>query len=166
MDILRLIDKVILNALKTVTIAAFIMLTLLVTANVVVRFVPLVSLHWFDEIIELLFTALVFYGAAALWISQGHIAVGSWIENSIRNVRLKHFYRLLIELMVLGFVLIFLFYSTRLTTLARDVTNVFAIPKSFLYSCLPISGVIMAAYSVRNIIVEVICWARPKEGNN
>lgn len=160
MHTLQLIDKAILTALKIVTIVSFSLLTLLVTANIIVRFVPVFSLHWFDEIIELLFTSLVFYGAAALWILQGHIAVGGWIENSLRNVRLKHVYRLIIELMVMFFVLIFLFYSIRLTVLAQDVTNVFAIPKSILYSCLPVSGMIMAVYSLKNIIVEIVSIAR------
>jgi TRAP-type C4-dicarboxylate transport system permease small subunit len=40
--------------------------------------------------------------------------------------------------------------------LARDVTNVFAIPKRVLYSCLPVSGAIMMLYSIRNIAVEMI----------
>jgi TRAP-type C4-dicarboxylate transport system permease small subunit len=44
----------------------------------------------------------------------------------------------------------------RLTALARDVTNVFAIPKSVLYSCMPVAGAIMILYSIRNIAVEII----------
>ncbi len=71
MNSLKWIDKVILNTLKAMTITGFVFLTLLISANVFVRFVPIVSLHWFDEIIELIYAYLVFYGAAALWISQG-----------------------------------------------------------------------------------------------
>jgi TRAP-type C4-dicarboxylate transport system permease small subunit len=61
-----------------------------------------------------------------------------------------------IELLVLCFALIFFYYSLRLTMLARDVTNVFAIPKRVLYSCLPVSGAIMVLYSIRNMAVEII----------
>ena len=131
-------------------------LTLLISANVFVRFFPIVSLHWFDEIIELLYAYLVFYGAAALWISREHFGVGDWIEKRIGNIRMRHVYRLVIELLVLCFVVIFFYYSLRLTLLARDVTNVFAIPKRVLYSCLPISGFIMILYSIRNVTVEII----------
>ena len=154
----------ILIALKVVTIVSFIFLTILITANVIVRFFPVVSLHWFDEIIELLYAYLVFYGAAALWILRGHISVGDWIEKSIGNRRLRHLYRMFIELMVLGFAVVFFYYSLRLTILALDVTNVFAIPKRVLYACMPVAGVLMVIYSLRNIAVEIIRIGNPKEG--
>ena len=79
MDVLKQIDRIVFSVLKIVTIVSFICLTILVTANVFVRFVPVMSLHWFDEIVELLFAYLVFYGSAALWINREHFSVGDWI---------------------------------------------------------------------------------------
>jgi TRAP-type C4-dicarboxylate transport system permease small subunit len=168
MNSLKWIDKVILNTLKAMTITGFVFLTLLISANVFVRFVPVASLHWFDEIIELLYAYLIFYGAAALWISHEHFGVGDWIEKRIKNIRMRYGYRMIIELFVIGFVVIFFYYSLRLTVLARDVTNVFAIPKRVLYSCLPVSGAIMIIYSIRNITVEMIGMikSRREEGKN
>jgi TRAP-type C4-dicarboxylate transport system permease small subunit len=156
MGLLKRIDKVILKTLMAVTITIFVFLTILISANVFVRFFPIVSLHWFDEIIELLYAYLVFYGSAALWISHEHFGVGDWIEKRIKNIRIRSVYKIVIELLVLCFVVIFFYYSLRLTLLARDVTNVFAIPKRVLYSCLPISGVIMILYSIRDLTVEII----------
>jgi TRAP-type C4-dicarboxylate transport system permease small subunit len=164
MNSLVFIDRLVLNALKVVTIVSFVFLTILITANVIVRFFPVVSLHWFDEIIELLYAYLVFYGAAALWILRGHISVGDWIEKSIINPRLRHLYRMFIELMVLAFAAVFFYYSLRLTILALDVTNVFAIPKRVLYSCMPVAGALMVIYSLRNIAVEIIRIGKPTEG--
>jgi TRAP-type C4-dicarboxylate transport system permease small subunit len=168
MNLLKWIDKVILNTLKAMTITGFVFLTLLISANVFVRFVPIASLHWFDEIIELLYAYLIFYGAAALWISHEHFGVGDWIEKRIKNIRMRYGYRMIIELFVICFVAIFFYYSLRLTVLARDVTNVFAIPKRVLYSCLPVSGAIMIIYSIRNITVEIIGMmkSRREEGKN
>jgi TRAP-type C4-dicarboxylate transport system permease small subunit len=162
MGSLKSMDKVILKTLKVVTITSFVFLTLLISANVFVRFFPVVSLHWFDEIIELLYAYLVFYGAAALWISHEHFGVGDWIEKRIRNIRMRHVYRLVIELLVLCFVVIFIYYSLQLTILARDVTNVFAIPKRVLYSCLPVSGFIMIIYSIRNVTLEIVGIMKPQ----
>jgi TRAP-type C4-dicarboxylate transport system permease small subunit len=161
---LKLIDKVILATLKTITITSFVFLTILISANVFVRFVPIASLHWFDEIIELLYAYLVFYGAAALWISHEHFGVGDWIEKRIKNIRMRYVYRMIIELLVICFALIYFYYSLRLTLLAQDVTNVFAIPKKVLYSCLPFSGGIMIIYSIRNIAVEMIGIIRSQQG--
>ena len=93
----------ILNALKVVTIASFVFLTILITANVFVRFFPVVSLHWFDEIIELLYAYLVFYGAAALWILRGHISVGDWISGRLfKGETALRAYRLVLELLGLA----------------------------------------------------------------
>lgn len=155
-NVLRIVDRFVLALLKAFTILCFILLTVLISANVFVRFFPVVSLHWFDEIIELLYAYLVFYGAAALWITREHFSVGDWISGRlIRNPKAIRVYRLVLECLVLVFALIFLYYSLRLTDMAMDVTNVFAIPKKILYSCMPISGLIMAVYSLRNIALEI-----------
>jgi TRAP-type C4-dicarboxylate transport system permease small subunit len=163
-SLLKRMDRVILGTLKVITITSFVILTILISANVFVRFVPIASLHWFDEIIELVYAYLVFYGAAALWITRGHISVGDWIEERIiKNVRTRYFYRMTLELLVLFFTVIFFYYSLRLTILALDVTNVFAIPKRILYSCLPISGAIMVIYTLRNIVVELACMTKTRQ---
>jgi TRAP-type C4-dicarboxylate transport system permease small subunit len=157
MDLLRWFDRLMMQSLRVLTIACFVILTLLVSANVFVRFFPVASLHWFDEIIELLYAYFVFYGAAALWISREHFSVGDWIgSRMIKNAPGRHLYRMVLELIVLLFALIFFYYSLRLTALAQDVTNVFAIPKRVLYSCMPVAGAIMIIYSIRNIAVEII----------
>jgi len=163
MGLLKSIDRVVLKALMAVTITLFFFLTILISANVFVRFFPIVSLHWFDEIIELLYAYLVFYGAAALWITHDHFGVGDWIEKRIKNVGARSAYKIIIELLVLCFVVVFFYYSLQLTLLARDVTNVFAIPKRVLYSCLPISGAIMLLYSIRDLTVAIIDLMKPPQ---
>jgi TRAP-type C4-dicarboxylate transport system permease small subunit len=165
LNVLRGVDRFVLALLKAFTILCFILLTILISANVFVRFFPVVSLHWFDEIIELLYAYLVFYGAAALWITREHFSVGDWISGRlIRNPKAIRVYRLALECLVLVFALIFFYYSRRLTDMAMDVTNVFAIPKKILYSCMPISGLIMTVYSLRNIALEIAGLAGIKTG--
>jgi TRAP-type transport system small permease protein len=156
LNILQGVDRFVLALLKAFAILCFILLTILISANVFVRFVPVISLHWFDEIIELLYAYMIFYGAAALWITREHISVGDWMSGRlIKSPKAIRIYRLILECLVLTFALIFLFYSRRLTDMALDVTNVFAIPKKVLYSCMPISGLVMVVYSLRNIAMEI-----------
>ena len=165
LNVLRGVDRFVLALLKAFTILCFILLTVLISANVFVRFFPVVSLHWFDEIIELLYAYLVFYGAAALWITREHFSVGDWISGRlIRSPKAIRVYRLVLECIVLVFALIFFYYSQRLADMAMDVTNVFAIPKKILYSCMPISGLVMAVYSLRNIALEIAGLAGIKTG--
>jgi len=166
MNILIKMDRIVFAALKVLTIVLFILLSLLITANVVVRFVPVVSLHWFDEIVEMLYAYLIFYGAAVLWITREHFSIGDWIGTRVlKGSRARYVYRAVVEVLVLIFTIIFFYYSLRLTVLALDVTNVFAIPKRILYSCMPVAGAIMLIYSIRNIVVEVIRIGKPREGD-
>lgn len=166
MIFLKWMDQFILQMFKALTMACFVALTILVSANVFVRFFPVASLHWFDEIIELLYAYLVFYGAAALWITREHFSVGDWIGGRvIKDERARHCYRLVLEVLVLIFSLVFCFYSFKLTAMARDVTNVFAIPKSVLYSCMPIAGAVMVVYSIRNIIGEMVALISKRTDN-
>jgi TRAP-type C4-dicarboxylate transport system permease small subunit len=163
MNVLKTIDRIVLAVLKALTITLFLLLSLLVGANVLVRFVPVVSLHWFDEIVEMLYAGLVFYGAAALWITRGHFSLGDWIGSTVlKGSKARCWYRAALEVMALVFAAVFFYYSLRLTILAQDLTNVFAIPKRVLYSCMPVAGAVMIVYSIRNIILEITPLVRRK----
>jgi TRAP-type C4-dicarboxylate transport system permease small subunit len=169
LNALKTIDRTVLLILKVLTIIFFVLLSLLVSASVFVRFVPVFSMHWFDEIVEMLYAYMVFYGAAALWITREHFSVGDWIGPMVlKGSRIRCFYRAVLEVLVLIFTGVFFYYSLQLTLLARDVTNVFAIPKRILYSCLPASGFIMILYSIRNIALEMIGLMKsgPEEGSS
>jgi TRAP-type transport system small permease protein len=164
------VDAIVLKALKIISVTMFFGLTLLLTANIVVRYAAVAlqssgimvpSLHWFDEIIEFMYSGLVFYGAAGLWIYREHFCVGDWISPLIRNPRVKNFYKLIIELLSLVFILIFFIYSLKLTLESQDLTNAFQIRKSFLYMCMPISSAIMVLYSVKYLFLEIIGLINP-----
>jgi TRAP-type C4-dicarboxylate transport system permease small subunit len=122
--------------------------------NIINSIVTINSFYWFDEIIELSFAALVFYGAAGLWCSKLHFSVGDWISPRIKNVRMKHFYKLLILLISATFMAILFWYSLKLTLRTHQVTTAFQIKQWILYSCIPISSLIMLIYSIVDVIVE------------
>jgi TRAP-type C4-dicarboxylate transport system permease small subunit len=152
-------DRILAAALKWLTIALFTALLLILTANIVLRFLPavarVVSLNWFDEIVELLYAALVFYGAAAVWMNHGHFSVGDWISKRIPSERGRRVYRLLLEMGCLAFAAIFFAYSLELTMKAQELTPVFGISKKVHYSCMPVSAAIMIVYSAKNALVEL-----------
>jgi TRAP-type C4-dicarboxylate transport system permease small subunit len=159
--ILKKIDGAITFALKVITITLFVALTLIITANILLRYFPFTSLHWMDEIVEMCFAGLVFYGAAAVWMAKGHFSVGDWISKFIKKERAKLAYLLILEIICLAFAAIFLKYSFDITRKTMEVTAVFQIPKKVLYSCMPISSLIMVAYSIVNVIVLIAKIANP-----
>ncbi|MEG3754141.1 TRAP transporter small permease [Psychromonas arctica] len=123
------------------------------TANFIQSVITINSFYWFDEIIELSFAALVFYGAAGLWCAKLHFSVGDWITPRISNVRLQNLYKLLILLISAIFMAILFWYSLKLTLRTNQVTTAFQIKQWVLYSCVPISSLIMLIYSIVDVIV-------------
>ncbi len=154
-QIFHALDKGLMLTLKWVCIALFAAITVILTLNIIVRFVPIMSMHWFDEILELLYGALIFYGAAAVWVNHGHFSVGDWLSKRIKSVYLRFIYRLLVELTSLIFIAIFFKYAIDLTMQTEEQTTAFALSKKWLYACMPITGGIMIVYSVKNMVIEL-----------
>ena len=158
---LNRIDKALMLVLEWVCIALFAAITFILTLNIVVRFFPFMSMHWFDEILELLYGALVFYGAAAVWVTHSHFSVGDWISKYLRSVRARFIYRLLVEVMSLVFIAIFFWYALELLLQTEERTTAFAMSKKWLYACMPITGGIMVLYTLKNMYLELAAIVNP-----
>jgi TRAP-type C4-dicarboxylate transport system permease small subunit len=154
-------DKGLTLVLEWICITLFAAITAIMTLNIVVRFVPIMSMHWFDEILELLYGALIFYGAAAVWVAHGHFSVGDWISKLLTNVWSRFAYRLLVEAMSLIFIAIFFKYSLELTINTEEQTTAFALSRRWLYACMPITGGIMVLYSIKNMYFALSRIIRP-----
>jgi TRAP-type transport system small permease protein len=155
------IDKIVTAVIKWMTIVLFSVLTLLITANILLRVFPITSLHWTDEITEFCFAWMVFFGAAGVWMIKGHFSVGDWIGKVVKGERARNACRLALELITLLFALVFFKYSLDLTIRAYEVTSVFQIPKKIIYSCMPASTLIMVFYSIVFVARNVIGIASP-----
>jgi TRAP-type C4-dicarboxylate transport system permease small subunit len=156
-------DRALTIVLEAVCIVLFAGITAILTLNIVVRFVPVMSMHWFDEILELMYGALVFYGAAAVWVVRGHFSVGDWISKFLPGMRARFIYRFFVEFASLVFIVIFFKYSLDLTLHTEEATTAFAMSKKWLYACMPISGGIMVIYSLKNMCVELDAILHPDQ---
>lgn len=168
--ILRLISMTIFSALGLLLVANVLLrltndlINYLTTkgyeniAEVIKNLLPVTSFHWFDEIVELSFAALVFYGAAALWGAKLHFSVGDWITPRLPNQKLRALYKMFVYLICVVFMGILFWFSMRLTLRSTELTTVFQIKKSILYSCMPISALIMLIYSIFDFLGAVRCF--------
>lgn len=161
------LDRVLVYTLRSICVCCFILLLLLLTGNVFVRYVPVAAFYWFDEVVEWMFAWMVFLGAAALWARNDHFRL-EWIHEKIKGTAAGHLFSIFIEIVSLLFVAIFFYEALRLTTLARDWTPVFNVSRRYLYVCMPISGLIMVVYSIKNIWQEVdaFCQQRKRAGTD
>lgn len=138
------------RVMRWVTMACLAALFLLLGGIVVVRFLPVTSMAWADEIIEMAFAWLVFLGAAALWRDRGHFRVDlvpGWLAGSRAGRALE----ILLDVLALGFFLLFTYESAVLTRAANDRSPTLELPKILWYIILPVSGAIMVGYSVRDV---------------
>lgn len=155
LGLLARLDRALLLVLEVICIALFAAITVILTLNIVVRFVPVMSMHWFDEILEMLYGALIFYGAAAVWVAHEHFSVGDWLSKYLPGTRARLLYRFLVEACSVVFIAVFFWYSLQLTLQTSEHTTAFAIPKAWLYACMPITGAIMLVYSLKNMVLEL-----------
>lgn len=152
-------DTLLVQTLRFICICCFVLLLLLLSGNVFVRYFPVTAFYWFDEVVEWLFAWMVFFGAAALWARDEHFKL-DWLGQKLAGSTAGHLLACLLELLSLVFLVIFFYQASRLTSLAKDWTPVFNVPRRCLYICMPLSGAVMVGYSIRNMARELLLLAR------
>ena len=156
-------DRALLLVLRSICVCCFSILLLLLAGNVFVRYFPVAAFYWFDEVVEWMFAWMVFFGAAALWARNEHFRL-EWINEKLKGKPAGHLVAAALELISLSFIFIFFYQSLQLTVLAKDWTPVFNVPRRCLYGCMPLSGLIMVVYSIRNILRETGAFWKHRKG--
>lgn len=126
-------------------------LWIIVTAIVLFRFLPIFSMGWTDEIVELLFAWMVFIGAAELCRQRKHFTV-DLIPNMIAGTRTGHVLGIVIQVLALAFLLVFTYEGALLAIQATDRSPIFEYPKTLWYLSIPVPGIIMVGYTVRDLV--------------
>jgi TRAP-type transport system small permease protein len=149
-NLLQKLDGLTGTVLRTIAIACFIGLFAILAGNVLSRFLGLFSMSWFDEIVELLFAWLVFLGAAALWRDHDHFRV-DWIDGKIRSKTLARLFNTLLIVISLAFLGLMTWHGYQLTIKSQALTPIVQFSVSYLYASIPIAGIFMCAYSLRDL---------------
>jgi len=129
-------------------------LLILLAGVVFVRFVPITSLGWSDEIVEWAFAWMVFMGAAVLWRDNEHFRV-LWLPNKLNGRTSGNILALVVEALSIAFLVVMTYYGMKLTVAAHDRSPILELPRHIWYSCIPLAGIIMIAYSIRNVVGNV-----------
>ncbi len=151
MSALAQFDRSLMSILRRLTLACFVTLLILLAGVVFVRFVPITSLGWSDEIVEWAFAWMVFMGAAALWRDNEHFRV-QWLPNKLNGRVLGKVLALVVEALSITFLAIMTYYGMKLTVVAHDRSPILELPRHIWYFCIPLAGMIMIAYSIRNVV--------------
>jgi TRAP-type C4-dicarboxylate transport system permease small subunit len=137
--------------LKWGSIGCLIALLFFVAAGVFVRFVPISSMGWGDEIIELAFAWMVFLGATALWRERSHFRVDV-LPEKLAGSKIGLLLEIFLSVLAFIFLLIFTYEGGILSIRATDRSPILEITRTFFYMVMPISGAIMVGYTIRDLI--------------
>jgi TRAP-type C4-dicarboxylate transport system permease small subunit len=144
------VERSLAEAMRVACIAAFAVLIVLVTTLILIRFAPLFSLGWADEIVELAFAWMTFLGAAVLCRSRSHFRV-DLIPTMLFGTRAGQSLEIGLSLMSLLFFLVFTYEGAVLTLRTTMPSPILAWPKALWYMIMPIAGFIMIGYTLRDL---------------
>jgi TRAP-type C4-dicarboxylate transport system permease small subunit len=141
-------DRVLEAVLRWMSIVCMFILVVLVCALVFIRFFPVFSMGWADEVVELAFAWMVFMGTAAVWRSNEHITI-DFIPQALAGTGAGRALHAISGLMTLGFLAVFTWQGWFLTFQSTSNTSpMLTLPKPLWYAAIPASGVLMIGYTV------------------
>jgi TRAP-type C4-dicarboxylate transport system permease small subunit len=150
-DIFKRAEQTLAEFMKWGSIVCLIGLLLFVSAGVFVRFVPISSMGWADEIIEFAFAWMIFLGAAVLWRARTHFHV-EVLPERLAGKKSGRMLEILLSLCALVFLLVFTYEGGLIAIRATDRSPILEFPRTLWYMILPISGAIMIGYTIRDLV--------------
>ena len=87
MKILNYIENHVFRFLSGISIVALLSILFLILINVFGRYFELYTLSWINEVIEIIFSWMVFMGAAALWMKHDHFRV-DYLSKKLAHTKL------------------------------------------------------------------------------
>ncbi len=145
-------DRLLAAALRWGSVLCLVFLLVLLAAGVLVRFVPLFSLGWADEVVELAFAWMVFLGTAALWREDAHIAV-TFLSDLLSGTPGGRLLEGLVTLLALGFLVTLTWEGWLLAGQAvGNRTPILEWPKPLWYVSIPVAGIVMLGHTLRRAI--------------
>ncbi len=144
-------DQRLRSFLKWTSVGCLIALFLLIAAGVFVRFVPISSMGWADEVIELAFAWMVFLGASFLWRRRAHFRV-EVLPETLGSSKAGVFLQIILQLISLSFFLLFTWQGWLLTWRSVDHSPILDWPRSLWFIIIPLTGALILGFIISDLI--------------
>lgn len=148
--LLSVIDQLVEKFLRWGSIISLLSLLVLVAGNVFVRFIPVISMGWADEIVEFFFAWMIFLCTAAIWRNRSHFRV-ELIPNRLTAQKKERILEVILALLALIFFFVFTYEGWKLSAQATDRSPIMEWPRYLWYFVLPLSGGIIIVYTFRDL---------------
>jgi len=140
--------------LRIFTLLTFASICGLVSLGVVNRFVPMGSMGWSDEIVELLLVWTLFIGSAEIWRQGLHFRVDI-VPNLLHGRTSGKVLDVVLLVLSLVFLAAFTYQAWELTMQASDSSPIFQLSRRFWYAPMPIAGAIMCIVTLVNLAIRL-----------
>ncbi len=154
LDLLRKLEAAV-NAIATaISGAAFVGVVLLISTNVVSRYLFRVSFAWAEEISYLLFNWTVFFGITVLYRREGLIAIDVLVDKLPERIRRP--IMILNYLLVLAICVGLVYWGYAFSVLAWNRKSAYLrIPYFYYDISIPLAFAILAAYALKFLILTL-----------
>ena len=75
-----------------------------------------------------------------------------WLPHRLEGRRAGKYLAILVEILSIFFMVVLTYYGIWLMISAHDRSPILELPRHLWYLCIPLAGVIMIAYSLRNLV--------------
>ena len=149
-----LFEKIVVRALRTLSILMFVVMIAVVFAQVILRYFFGMPLAWSDELSRLLLVWVSFMGVTLVHYSDaGHPAV-TFLVDKLPNAPREVVDAVLNVLLIVGFAAIFKASLEYTVTNHRFVSAVLHYPNSVKYAVVPLSMALMVIKSLERTVVD------------
>jgi TRAP-type C4-dicarboxylate transport system permease small subunit len=140
--------------LFTISITAIGLMMLIIFMQVITRYIFGFTFSWSEELSRFLFVWVVFIGSALIMGDKGHMAV-SFLSEKLKGTVAGRILFVIIKLFALYFIFLMITQGFKMSvTMMFHLSPALGIPMGFIYTIIPVSGLLMLLYVIKDIIIE------------
>jgi len=155
--------KFLRSTLYGISVAAMIAMLALIFSQVITRYIFGFSFEWSEELARFLFVWVVFLGSALIMGEDGHLAV-ELLPSLLKGSKPGFVLNMLINLCGYAFIFILIIQGWKMTeTMTFQTSPGLGISMSYVYAIMPISGILMLLYHIKDTVKILKSLAGKKE---
>lgn len=151
LKLIKRIDKAISVFFKIFVVSSFVLMVLLIAAQVYVRFFTTRSFTWSEELARYFMAYMVFFSAVLIAREKKHISFDN-IVSKLPEPGKKIVLSISLTLQMVFFCIVMWGAWKLLPTAAMRGSPAIGIPMNFVYLCVPISCSLMLLYCIRDLV--------------
>jgi len=140
------------------------MLLVIFVANIILRYFHVSGLAWYEEVVTFCFAWMAFLGTVELWRKNSLFNVDIITHRFKKDGAVAKVIRILVELICIVFFGITTYYSIGWISRIKSTTPALSLPTSYLYSCIPVSMMLMGLMTIRDLVGDIFLENEGKGG--